>query len=514
MKKQVPKSGLPLAISTPQWRFLSDDAIQKRTGASAATGVQKGAKAGSTDREREGEVSPHGVGEYGGDSGRPTAKAGQRTEAFKYTKSVFLDQLGEELADDTVPKEDIIRMLEEAVGEEVLLQSDYMLEQRLTPEGGGSGRGTEATEGGQNLADGAPVAGDSRNSSPSAREKAFGRPPQASPSVHAGGASLGISAKNSSQLIKNPRYMRQIREVARRTSLGTIQGLTAKRNRNYREPKKVPAVMADKSLKEEGDGFWSDEEEGEEGGIHHSTHSPTGHQKDKEREITPEHIPRRGSQPYPIISPKSVPAPRPQSPVIIWRPNASVRLATDLPRECLNNSILNPQQDMKLTDLIKSDRGFDPLSVIKSNSGQSQLPPEMKKTFSYYKQFVSNTMPSADEEKEVLSSKSRPEWGKRIPPSPKSEYGAWYIPPDLWESDMRLSTKNKEKKVQLMRENLWNTSIFDDSRKGTMEAGLTDLEIQEAQISEQIPNQYSSKMYKEYIKKKQGRLPHYLERLS
>ena len=79
---------------------------------------------------------------------------------------------------------------------------------------------------------------------------------------------------------------------------------------------------------------------------------------------------------------------------------------------------------------------------------------------------------------------------------------------------MRLSDKHKEKKVQLMGENVWKQSIFDESRKGGSEAGMTALEVQEAQISEQIPNQYSSKMYKEYIKKQQGRLPHYLENVQ
>ena len=458
----------------------------------------------------------------------PTLAAGSASRT-RYTRSAFLDQLGEELANDTVPKGDIIRMLEEAVGEEMLREGDQLLSR---------GHGTKREDAGDagasatTSAAGSPPREPSRSRPDGSSSQGLNQPFQMQPQPQGASAGISIATLADQDMIKNPRYMRQIREQARRTSLGMIQGLSVKRNRNYRDPKKVPAVLEkEEGAKSEGEGFWgSDEEhlEEEDSSIHHGSPTPGHHSPpragglaakeglESDREVTPDPIvPRRKSQAFPVISPKSVPAPRPQSPVIIWRPNAAVRLATDLPRQCLNHSILNPQQDMKLTDLIKSNAGFDPLSLIKSNAaGQAQLPPEMKKTFSYYKQFVSNTMPSADEEKEVLSSKSRPDWGKRIPPPPKSEYGAWYIPPDLWESDMRLSDKHKEKKVQLMGENVWKQSIFDESRKGGSEAGMTALEVQEAQISEQIPNQYSSKMYKEYIKKQQGRLPHYLENVQ
>ena len=520
-RKKKEDSGLPLAISTPQWRFLSDDSTpQALLERAKATSSKKEASAQAEDAEPK-------------DGARREDDKSQ-AGSFRYTRSAFLDELGEELADDTVPKEAIISMLEEAVGEDALSMSDQLKSRSAASERwdeSGATRGDTAAHQQSYSSPTAPSTG-----SPTAREKDRERlgsthagtsPLQShqaqsglSPGTTYGSSQGGPSGRQAqqdvSQLMKNPRYMRQVREVPRRTSLGTIQGYNPKRNRNYREPKKVPAVFEKERINEE-DEFWSDEDMHPMEDRSIPSHSPPRDGHPHSQSHSPGHgqapVGQSQQQAYHKLSP--IPAPRPQSPVIIWRPNASVRLASDLPRECLNKTILNPQQDMKLTDLIKSDRGFDPLSVIKANANQGTLPPEMKKTFSYYKH-VSNTMPSAEVEKETLRSQSRPEWGKRIPPSPKQEYGAWYIPPEAWESDMRLMSKNKDKKklVQLMGDTLWNTSIFDDTRKGSgIEKGLTELEVQEAQISEQIPNQYSSKMYKEYIRKKQGRLPHYLDRV-
>ena len=494
------QEGLPLAISTPQWRFLNEDTTLKESKISSK-------KKGLNDaKDKEGMTQ-----EDASEAVQATSPSGS-----------LLDSLCEELADETVSKEDIIAMLEEAVHEaeqeSVFFDSvrqanasSRWSESHSRSHSEHEARGPPSGVAGPH---GSPPSGRANlkvRTSPSSASSHLQQYQQASGSGSGTGTGTGTGTEqvvqDASQFIKNPRYMRQIREVARRTSLGTIQGLSVKRNRNYREPKKVPAMFTDREKIAEED-YWSDEDSlhllnGEESSPSVSPIRSGSPKKSSPMQGSPKHHHGHNRKEKEVL--------RPQSPVIIWRPNAAVRLASDLPRECLNKSILNPQQDMKLTDLIKSDRGFDP-SLLKS---QGSMPAEMKKTFSYYKQFVSNMMPSADEEKEVLRSKTRPEWGKRIPPSPKSEYGAWYIPPELWESDMRLSTKNKEKKIQHLRASLggthlWN-SIFDERSSG--EPGLTELEIQEAQVSEQIPNQYSSKMYKEYIKKKNGRLPHYLDRV-
>ncbi len=488
------KGGLPLAISTPEWRFLSEDAQVKALSKKTFEEKQKTLLSAQQDEQARRAGEEDSGGHDAGDAAGTVGEPGQRQRSLSATaKNAFLEQLGEELADGTVPKDAIIGMLEEAVGGE--LEAEELEEtlasgldtmslhlrtgagERVSPTGNrgagaGASYGKEQVQGAggevqylrynpqqqqqqRSAHFGDPhVTGSSQKSAGSAG----GRSPLGASSDNASAAGVQGQqvVQDASHFVKNPRYMRQIREVARRTSLGTIQGLSVKRNRNYREPRKVPAVLGeDKDRIAEEDEFWSDEdplaEDHSSIQSHSHSGSPTGlgrhagamaargqvglpSHSPKKRDLSPGQYDgghgggRHGADHSHLmnLSPKlgmggrkeKEAAARPQSPVIIWRPNASVRLASDLPRECLNKSILNPQQDMKLTDLIKSDRDFDP-SLLKS---QQAMPAEMKKTFSYYKQFVSNTLPSADEEKEVLRSNSRPEWGKRIPPDPKSEY--------------------------------------------------------------------------------------------
>ena len=489
---------LPLAMSTGQWRFM--DEKREDTG---MAGVDKPMQKLKLPNEIT--------------SGMPGGVRLRRSVVY---------ELSEELADDTLPKETILEMLESVVGGE-----------------------DASPEGTSNAASPSPSAASPPPAQHQAPRDSGERTSKGTPSPsHGKPGPAGAAA--SSDNVNPSRVTRRVRHDARRSSVKGRSGqYRSKRRSTVIMPRTVPLLPDEAdAASDRDDDFWGVNDLDMEslpspspprahghgrsgppgagpphphGGTHKHGHgrsrstspqkgSPDGHggvgkgksKKDKE------HSPLR-----------------PQSPVIIWRPNAAVRLASDLPRECLSQSILQPRQGQKIADMVKFGRFYEATSAPERDD--ERMPDEMRRLFSYYKQFVSNTKPTADEEKEVLSGSYRPEWGKRIPPTPKREYGAWYIPPEMWDHDMKKNRSAKggrsgSRSVDAMGGMIGMGSLSlggrlsgDKGRKGsTMEDDLTELEIHEANIRDQIPNQFSSKMYKEYIRKKGGRLPHYLDRVQ
>ena len=82
-------------------------------------------------------------------------------------------------------------------------------------------------------------------------------------------------------------------------------------------------------------------------------------------------------------------------------------------------------------------------------------------------------------------------------PKKPRKYGAWYIPPEEWASEMV-----RMEKEQMVHNPGGPIEFSEDKSKEAEELG------------EQIVSLYSSKMYKEYIRRCNHRVPHYLARVE
>ena len=88
-------------------------------------------------------------------------------------------------------------------------------------------------------------------------------------------------------------------------------------------------------------------------------------------------------------------------------------------------------------------------------------------------------------------------WVRGAEPKKPRKYGAWYIPPEEWASEMV-----RMEKEQMVHNPGGPIEFSEDKSKEAEELG------------EQIVSLYSSKMYKEYIRRCNHRVPHYLARVE
>ena len=218
---------------------------------------------------------------------------------------------------------------------------------------------------------------------------------------------------------------------------------------------------------------------------------------------------------------------RSSSPIIVWRPNLRVKIATDIPEELLRTTSLNYDGDqlddrIALSALYKYDgngvhhpghlssgaRGSPGSDARGGGGGGSPAQRRRAKEDDHHRHVPAKPgyRPFEYGKKKKLKKKlkggadgdlddggaSAKQRMKNTRALAKKRYGAWYIPPALWADYMRSGDEalkeynDKETKPQ--------------HRNDHLKSKLADL--------------YSSKMYKDYILRSGYRLPHYLEQTN
>jgi len=224
---------------------------------------------------------------------------------------------------------------------------------------------------------------------------------------------------------------------------------------------------------------------------------------------------------------------RSESPVIIWRPSARVKLATDLPPE-LQSQFLHDYGETEHESLKKVRRSHPPQQPFHDSLSPSN---------GQFKQFSkSPTRHSGDDDGclgPIDLSRSPKVNGKgRRPPfrSPKSlmvdssfnfpqnkakkkeQYGAWYIPPVRWRrSTGAVSRIGADGNTNLDFSNMKFTVAAKGKVNPTMMAKMKEME-------HTIPKSYIKQAYKQFMKEQRDkpskvfahinfdeRLPHYLK---
>ena len=210
---------------------------------------------------------------------------------------------------------------------------------------------------------------------------------------------------------------------------------------------------------------------------------------------------------------------RSQSPSIMWRPSARVKLATDLPLELLRSGLLLPA-----TGGGGSRPGAgssEPGSMFSSppphgagTSGRAggglgaslggfsglQSPGGAGHPSALSPWGAQKTLGRTGSRQGPKTSQAPPEpnsWVRGAEPKKPRKYGAWYIPPEEWASEMV-----RMEKEQMVHNPGGPIEFSEDKSKEAEELG------------EQIVSLYSSKMYKEYIRRCNHRVPHYLARVE
>jgi len=159
---------------------------------------------------------------------------------------------------------------------------------------------------------------------------------------------------------------------------------------------------------------------------------------------------------------------RAPSPVIIWRHAAPVKVATNIPPEL----VAKPRR--KSVDASgPSEAKGDALSRPLALRGPTKR--------------VANT------------------WGKSAPRprSNKLPYGAWYLPPESWGKEA--PPHDGEAAMELVK-------VRDPSALLSQSTSAADAAA--AGITSKVGSQYSSRMFKDFLKQNNWRVPEYLQRVE
>ena len=212
---------------------------------------------------------------------------------------------------------------------------------------------------------------------------------------------------------------------------------------------------------------------------------------------------------------------RSQSPSIMWRPSARVKLATDLPLELLHSGLLLPatggtdgasggggdRERSVFTPggLPSGGRGGGALSAslggfsgLQSPGGASEPPGGLMSPWGTQKAGTLGRTGSRQGPRSSQAPLGPNSWVRVAEPRKPRKYGAWYIPPEEWASEMA----RMEKEQAGGHDPGGPIEFSEDQSKEAEELG------------EQILSLYSSKMYKEYIRRCNHRVPHYLARVE
>ena len=210
---------------------------------------------------------------------------------------------------------------------------------------------------------------------------------------------------------------------------------------------------------------------------------------------------------------------RSQSPSIMWRPSARVKLATDLPLELLRSDLLLPTtggggsgqgggigepgsmfSPPPPPSAGASGRSGGGLGASLGGFSGLQSPGGAGHPSALSPWGTQKTLGRTGSRQGPKTSQVPPEpnsWVRVAEPKKPRKYGAWYIPPEEWASEMV-----RMEKEQMVQNPGGPIEFSEDKSKEAEELG------------EQIVSLYSSKMYKEYIRRCNHRVPHYLARVE
>ena len=216
---------------------------------------------------------------------------------------------------------------------------------------------------------------------------------------------------------------------------------------------------------------------------------------------------------------------RSPSPIIIWRPAARVKVATDVPPELLEDLLNEDEEEQE----VEKPRRRKPTNVSRSrriSSFHASHSPKNSDGLSATKSLTLKEMrksrsPRLNPEMEINEMSKT---GSKIPNSTltrlknrpkykdfKHKYGAWYINPTKWndcahgQGEKALATKGQvTSETEKMRQEM--SSALDETQK---------------KLGEAIPKLFITEQYRTYLlqKNRQARaealpLPHYLQRAT
>eukprot|EP00736_Rhodelphis_marinus_P003125 Rmarinus@m.22627 len=187
---------------------------------------------------------------------------------------------------------------------------------------------------------------------------------------------------------------------------------------------------------------------------------------------------------------------RPLSPMIIWRPSARVRLATNLPPELQAHlDSLAPVQESP------GDPGHTPLLTMSPGMSSAHSPMVLPRQGAaanagrpagggppYHTRVINKPMYGYKGPQVESSFTFRPKVVQRPP-----QYGAWYVPPKNWTVGAAMPPPPKKKSTLLTDE---------------------DLDEREELVANQLSKLYGCKIYKEYVKNEGWHMPKFLERVQ
>lgn len=216
---------------------------------------------------------------------------------------------------------------------------------------------------------------------------------------------------------------------------------------------------------------------------------------------------------------------RPASPLILWRPAVRVKLATDLPDELLVELV---------HDIDDSDDDEEPLldEPFPGSEGEHsdrvwKALTEKRRSLMRGPRLPGNLVRGARDAEIAAAARRRA----------RARYGAWYLTPDLWEAEFRCRRDGNDPEVVLPQQMSQLKASWRRRRaanatpppgadaraqtpaatpgpqaKGGDAAGATNTsaEATESRPTQHIATLYSGRMYREYLRRRGSRLPHYL----
>jgi hypothetical protein len=213
---------------------------------------------------------------------------------------------------------------------------------------------------------------------------------------------------------------------------------------------------------------------------------------------------------------------RSPSPIIIWRPAARVKVATDVPPELLEDLLDDEEEEMKTTNKqkrpsnIKRSRRMS--SFHASHSPKSSNGKNVTTKFSTFKEKAQSKSPRLKPDQEIIAlangkNKMPMSTLEKIKRRPKyrdfkHKYGAWYIKPDKWNAcangraEKVLTVKGKSKsETEKMRQEM--STALDETQK---------------KLEKKIPKLFITEQYRKYLLEHNRQtntqalpLPHYLQ---
>jgi len=198
---------------------------------------------------------------------------------------------------------------------------------------------------------------------------------------------------------------------------------------------------------------------------------------------------------------------RPETPVIVWRPSTTVRLARNVPPELLESSSSSPTSAHHFSkhDELIGPETLTPVRLLRptgtANSGTHSGGRSLREALSHnHSKDKNQTLAEVHRFRNRIRTKPLRPLSQGPPvkdkaPKQKLRYGAWYIDPKKWTVGMKDFDQGPE-------------DLF---HQGPRSAEMAALDQKIAKITCQLPDLLIAQEFKQYATEKGARIPEYLK---